>query len=94
MSRSALAERFNQFVGIPPMQYLVQWRMQLAAPLLSNTSTGLAEIAERVGYGSEAAFSKAFKRTVGATPAEWRRAKRKSANQTSADQATLLRRVG
>ena len=73
LSRSVLAERFTQFVGLPPMQYLAQWRMQLGATLLSSTSAGLAEIATQVGYGSEAAFSKAFKRTVGASPAEWRR---------------------
>jgi len=71
-----LAERFTQFVGVAPMQYLAQWRMQLAATLLSSTSAGLGEIATQVGYGSEAAFSKAFRRTVGTTPAGWRRAGR------------------
>jgi AraC-like DNA-binding protein len=76
MSRSVLAERFNHFVGIPPMQYLAQWRMQLAATLLSSTSQTLAEIAERVGYGSEAALSRAYKRWVGVAPADWRRARR------------------
>jgi AraC-like DNA-binding protein len=76
MSRSVLAERFTHFVGIPPMQYLAQWRMQLAATLLSSTSIGLAEIAERVGYGSETAFSRAYKRWVGVAPADWRRGKR------------------
>ena len=55
-SRSVLAERFAHFVGVPPMQYLAQWRMQLAATLLSSTSMTLAEIAERVGYGSETAL--------------------------------------
>ena len=69
MSRSVLAERFAHFVGVPPMQYLAQWRMQLAATLLSATALGLAEIAERVGYGSEAALSRAFKRQVGVSPA-------------------------
>jgi AraC-like DNA-binding protein len=76
MSRSVLAERFTHFVGVPPMQYLAQWRMQLAATLLSSTSMTLAEIAERVGYGSEAALSRAYKRWVGVAPAEWRRGKR------------------
>jgi AraC-like DNA-binding protein len=76
MSRSVLAERFTHFVGVPPMQYLAQWRMQLAASLLSSTSQSLAEIAERVGYGSEAALSRAFKRWVGMAPAEWRKARR------------------
>jgi AraC-like DNA-binding protein len=76
VSRSVLAERFAHFVGIPPMQYLAQWRMQLAASLLSSTTQVLAEIADRVGYGSEAAFSRAFKRWVGVAPADWRRGKR------------------
>lgn len=76
MSRSVLAERFAHFVGVPPMQYLARWRMQLAAALLSSTSLGLAEIAGRVGYGSEAALSRAYKRWVGVAPAEWRRGKR------------------
>ncbi|HVZ73098.1 MAG TPA: AraC family transcriptional regulator [Polyangia bacterium] len=75
-SRSVLAERFTQLVGAPPMQYLARWRMQLAAPLLAGTSTAVAEIAERVGYGSEAAFSRAFQRELGTTPAAWRRAHR------------------
>lgn len=72
VSRSVLAERFNDFVGVPPMQYLAEWRMQLAASLLSGTALGLAEIAARVGYGSEAALSRAFKRLVGVAPALWR----------------------
>lgn len=77
MSRSVLAERFAHFVGIPPMQYLAQWRMQLAAALLSGTSLNLAEIADRVGYGSETAFSRAYKRQVGMAPADWRREKQR-----------------
>jgi AraC-like DNA-binding protein len=75
-SRSVLAERFAQFVGVPPMQYLTQWRMQLAATHLAGTTANLAEIAERVGYGSEAALSHAFKRWVGVAPAVWRQKKR------------------
>jgi AraC-like DNA-binding protein len=75
VSRSVLVERFTHFVGVPPMQYLAQWRMQLASTLLSGTSLGLAEIAERIGYGSEAALSRAYKRCVGVAPAEWRRNK-------------------
>jgi AraC-like DNA-binding protein len=73
MSRSMLAERFAHFVGVPPIQYLTQWRMQLAASLLRTTSATLAEIADRVGYGSEAALSRAFKRGVGVAPAAYRR---------------------
>lgn len=74
-SRSVLAERFASLVGMPPMQYLAQWRMQLASELLSETRGSLAEIADRVGYGSEAALSRAFKRVVGASPAQWRAGK-------------------
>ena len=81
ISRSVLAERFNDFVGVPPMQYLAEWRMQLAAGLLSGTALGLAEIAARVGYGSEAALSRAFKRLVGIAPALWRQ--RRGATLTS-----------
>jgi AraC-like DNA-binding protein len=73
MSRSMLAERFAHFVGVPPIQYLTQWRMQLAASLLRTTNATLAEIADRVGYGSEAALSRAFKRWVGVAPASYRR---------------------
>jgi AraC-like DNA-binding protein len=79
ISRSVLAERFTHFVGVPPMQYLAQWRMQLASSLLSSTSMSLAEIAEKVGYGSEAALSRAYKRWVGVAPADWRRGKRVAA---------------
>jgi AraC-like DNA-binding protein len=71
-SRSALAERFNEFVGSPPIQYLINLRMQLAADFLSDGSITIAEIAERVGYESEAAFSRAFKRSLGQPPAAWR----------------------
>jgi AraC-like DNA-binding protein len=71
-SRASLAERFHHFVGVPPMQYLARWRMQLAASLLSGTNLGIAQIAERVGYGSEAALSRAFKRLVGVAPSAWR----------------------
>ncbi|HVW29850.1 MAG TPA: AraC family transcriptional regulator [Polyangiaceae bacterium] len=72
-SRSVLAERFALVVGVPPMHYLAQWRIQLAASMLRNSSAGLAEIAGRVGYGSEAALSRAFKRWVGVAPASYRR---------------------
>lgn len=72
MSRSMLAERFAHLVGMPPIQYLANWRIQLAASLLRTSTAGLAEIAERVGYGSEAALSRAFKRTVGIAPALYR----------------------
>ena len=74
LSRSALHERFVQFVGQPPMQYLAQWRMQLASGLLRSSNASVASIALEVGYDSEAAFSRAFKRLVGMPPAAWRRA--------------------
>ena len=76
LSRSALADRFTEFVGCPPMQYLANWRMQLATGLLSGGSSSIAEIAGRVGYDSEAAFSRAFKRNLGMAPAMWRKARR------------------
>jgi AraC-like DNA-binding protein len=73
LSRSALAERFMLFVGQPPMQYLTNWRMQLAANHLLAGADSVAAIAGQVGYESEAAFSRAFKKTVGVPPSEWRK---------------------
>src|SRR6266566_212130 len=73
LSRSALAERFIRLIGIPPMHYLANWRMQVATQKLRNTSASLTQIAEIVGYDSEAAFSRAFKKAFGAAPATWRR---------------------
>jgi len=72
LSRSALSERFTQFVGQPVMQYLMNWRMQLAANSLRSTDDSVAAIAARVGYDSDAAFSRAFKKAVGVSPSEWR----------------------
>lgn len=72
LSRSALAERFSQFVGQPPMQYLTCWRIQLAASQLRSGVDSVAVIANRVGYDSEAAFSRAFKKVVGTPPGKWR----------------------
>lgn len=73
MSRSAFAEHFMKFVGTPPMQYLTHWRMQIAATRLLSTTDSVAVIANRIGYESEAAFSRAFKKVVGAPPSEWRK---------------------
>lgn len=70
-SRTVLAERFTHFVGAPPIQYLARWRMQLASSLLLEGAT-IAQVAHKVGYGSEAAFSRAFKKLVGVPPAAWR----------------------
>jgi AraC-like DNA-binding protein len=72
LSRSAFAERFTQFVGHPPMQYLANWRMQLATNYLRSGTESVAAVANRVGYDSEAAFSRAFKKALGTPPSEWR----------------------
>ena len=73
LSRTALAERFTRFVGQPPMQYLAKWRMQLAANQLRRGTATVAAIAERVGYESEAAFSRAFKKLLGTSPSHFRK---------------------
>lgn len=73
MSRSALAARFAELVGEPPMHYVARWRMHLAMTWLRERKTGLGELAGRLGYQSEAAFSRAFKRVVGVSPGEVRR---------------------
>jgi AraC-like DNA-binding protein len=72
-SRSVLAQRFQDLVGSSPMQYLTQWRMLLAANLLCRSSAPLARIAEDVGYQTDTAFIRAFRREFGAPPAAWRR---------------------
>lgn len=84
MSRSAFASRFTQLVGEPPLHYVTRWRMQKAAGMLRAGHATLAEIAERVGYESEAAFSKAFKRWAGAAPGAYRRAARGQAMSAAA----------
>ncbi len=73
LSRSALHERFADVIGQAPMQYLANWRMQVGAALLRDTTATVASIAQEVGYESEAAFARAFKRLVGTPPALWRR---------------------
>ena len=73
MSRSVFAERFTSLIGQPPMHYLSLWRMQLAAQHLREGHRSISQIAFEVGYESEAAFSRAFKRQFGASPAIWRR---------------------
>jgi AraC-like DNA-binding protein len=72
-SRSVLAERFAHLVGSSPMQYLTQWRMLLAANQLARSNAPLARIAEDVGYQTDTAFSRAFRREYGVPPATWRR---------------------
>lgn len=72
-SRTVLADRFVALIGVPPMRYLAQWRIALAAHLLRSGRLSLTRIAEQIGYESEAAFSRAFKREYGAAPGAWRR---------------------
>jgi hypothetical protein len=73
LSRAALADRFIRLIGTPPMHYLASWRVQVAMQELRNTSASLAQVADMIGYESEAAFSRAFKKAVGTAPATWRR---------------------
>jgi AraC-like DNA-binding protein len=73
MSRSAFAARFAQLVEEPPLTLLTRWRMQKASRLLETSPAGVAEVAKRVGYDAEAAFSKAFKRWIGVTRGAYRR---------------------
>ncbi len=75
LSRSAFAERFSELMGMAPMGYLGDWRLQLAARLLERPSVSIAQAAAQVGYESEAAFNRAFKKRVGTPPGAWRRAR-------------------
>lgn len=72
LSRSSLVQRFTRYLCEPPMAYLIRWRLQLAARALTSTSRGVAEVAEDVGYESEATFNRAFKREFGLPPARYR----------------------
>ena len=78
LARSALHARFVELLGQPPMQYLTHWRMQRGAGLLREGKLTVAAIAQEVGYDSEAAFARTFKRLVGQPPATWRRAQGRS----------------
>ncbi len=77
-SRSTLAERFTRIMGHAPMQYLWQWRLHLAADTLASSDRGMKKIASDAGFGSIAAFGRAFKREFGVSPARWRRSGTKS----------------
>lgn len=73
LSRSAFADRFTQIIGSPPMRYLTQWRMRLAATRLAEGRMPIARIGEAAGYESEAAFARAFRREMGKPPGQWRK---------------------
>jgi transcriptional regulator GlxA family with amidase domain len=89
LSRSTLVERFSRYLSEPPMAYLMRWRLQLGARSLTSTSRGVAEIAADVGYESEAAFNRAFKREFGLPPARYRREHRAASSQYSEAAARL-----
>lgn len=72
MSRSAFVDRFTTLVGMPPIRYLTLWRLQAAKRILRETSKTIAQLAQEVGYGSDEAFSRAFKREFGLSPSRWR----------------------
>ena len=79
VSRSALTEKFAKYLGVAPMSYLTDWRLELAAESLRTTSRSVLQIAGDVGYDSEAAFNRAFKRRFGMPPARYRKSCRDSA---------------
>jgi AraC-like DNA-binding protein len=72
-SRSLFAKRFTDLLGMPPMHYLAQWRMQIASERLGSGNANVATVAAEIGYESEAAFSRAFKKMMGVPPSDWRR---------------------
>ncbi|MFI6423432.1 AraC family transcriptional regulator [Promicromonospora sp. NPDC050880] len=78
MSRSAFAQSFKSHVGVPPLEYLIQWRMSLARDALARDTLSISELARATGYQSESAFSTAFRRVVGASPAKFRDEARRS----------------
>jgi AraC family transcriptional regulator, alkane utilization regulator len=83
LSRSALAQRFAELTGQPPMHYLTRWRLQLAAKQLTSADKPLIAVAAQVGYDSEAAFNRAFKREFGMPPSSWRKAQKKNEEETA-----------
>jgi AraC-like DNA-binding protein len=88
LSRTRFADRFRHFLGEPPMAYLARWRVKLGAELLQSTEDSVAEVAATVGYGSEAAFNRAFKRELDCPPAQWRRQR----NAPPPEQSVLKKR--
>jgi AraC-like DNA-binding protein len=89
LSRSAFFDRFIRTVGLPPMEYLLAWRMAIARELLRRRDLGIAEVAERVGYGSASTFSTAFSRHVGQPPSRYARGL-----EQGVEQARRTRRAG
>jgi AraC-like DNA-binding protein len=81
LSRTRLSERFRHFLGESPMAYLGQWRLKLAAEILQSSDDSIAQVAEAVGYGSEASFNRAFKRAYAFPPAQFRRQKAEGSRQ-------------
>jgi AraC-like DNA-binding protein len=90
-SRTVLAERFTRLLGQPPLAYLARWRLQLAARLLDATEHKVLQIAQEVGYGSEAAFNRAFKRTFEVPPAQYRRRLRRRKSELPGDARRAVR---
>src|SRR5690606_29800750 len=93
LSRSAFFERFTRTVGVPPMEYLLAWRMALARDLLRGRELGVAEVARRVGYGSASTFSTAFSRHVGEAPGRYGRGTGRGA-EGGEERAATRRRAG
>lgn len=87
LSRTRFAQRFHHFLGEPPMAYLARWRLNLAAEILHSTGRSVAEVAAEVGYGSEAAFNRAFKREFDCPPAQFRRQRNALAGAAIASRA-------
>lgn len=83
LSRTRFAERFRHFLGEPPMAYLARWRVKLAADILMSSEANVAEIAAQVGYASEAAFNRVFKRELGCPPAQFRRSRSREISSTA-----------
>ena len=84
ISRAVLAARFRQCIGESPVAYLTRWRLQLGAQMLSTTRRSVAQIASKVGYDSEQAFNRAFKRNFGSPPARYRNEAKSKSNQSGA----------
>jgi AraC-like DNA-binding protein len=88
LSRTIFADRFTDYVEVSPMQYLARWRLQLASRLLEQSGTSVARAAAEVGYESEPAFNRAFKKFVGVTPGTWRKKRLAAVEVRTSDPAT------